>query len=108
CAVIHAGAEHDASAWSCRAVRRLWNAGHGADAHLPARAHSRSRMERGVAAIFLLVAQRRTDGDVPSQFAAGGADADLGVGGTRLLVRPQRRIPADAAHAESAVDACPR
>ena len=45
------------------------------------------------------------DGNVRAQPAAGGFDADLGVGGSRLLVRPQFRVPADPRDAEFAVDA---
>ena len=51
----------------------------------------------GLAAVLVLVLERRADGDVRAEPVAGGPDADLGVGRARLLVRPQPRIHADAA-----------
>ena len=56
----------------------------------------RPRVEGRAAQVRLLVDQRRPDGDVRRQPAAGRPDADLGLGGTRLLVRPQHRVPRTA------------
>ena len=54
-------------------------------------------VEGRAAAVRVLGDQRRPDGDGAAQPAAGRPDADLGVGRARLLVRPQPRVPADAA-----------
>ena len=51
-------------------------------------------VEGGAAQVLLLGDQRRADGDVRAEPAAGRPDADLGLGGARLLVRPQPRVPA--------------
>ncbi len=59
----------------------------------------------GLLQVLVLGAERRADGDVRAEPAAGRPDADLGLGGTRLLVRPQRRVHADARDAEPALDA---
>ena len=69
---------------------------------------SRRRMEGRPAAILVLVDERRPDGDVRAEPAAGRPDADLGVGRARLLVRPQQRVSANATHADPALDASSR
>ena len=60
-------------------------------------------MERRLAAVLLLVVERWVDGNVHLKFAAGGVDANLGIGRARLLVRSQLRIHADSVNAESAL-----
>ena len=72
---------------------------------LSARLDSGGRMERWPAAVFVLGPQWRTDGNVRAQPAAGGPDANLGVGRSWILVRPQPGISPNAAHAELALDA---
>ena len=64
------------------------------------------RVEGRPAAIFVLGAQRRLDGHVSSQLAARRPDANVGLGGTRILVRTQRGVHAICTHAESSLDAC--
>ena len=59
----------------------------------------------GLLEVLVLVAERRPDGDVHPEPAAGRPDADLGLGRTRLLVRPQQRVHADADDADLALDA---
>ena len=105
--LLHARTEHHAAAWTRRAVRRLWHARHRPDAGLPAGAHPRRRVERWPAAVCVLVAQRRADGDVPVKPAAGRTATDVGLGRSRLLVRPQRRVHANAADADAPLDARP-
>ena len=64
-----------------------------------------SHVERGLAQVRLLVDEWRPVRDVRRQPAAGRPDADLGRRGPGLLVCTQHGIPADAADAESALDA---
>ena len=72
-------------------------------------ADSRRRMEGRPAAVLVLGDERRPDGDVRAQPAAGRPDADLGLGRARLLVRPQPRVHAERTHADaSAGCACRR
>src|SRR5437868_935847 len=65
-------------------------------------------MERRPAAIFLLVVEWGTYGDVCPQSAARWSHADLGIGRARLLVRPQQRVFANAADAKPPLDASSR
>ena len=62
-------------------------------------------MEGWPAAVLVLVAERRTDGDVHAELAACGADADLGICRAWLLVRAERGVHAVTSHAEFALDA---
>ena len=59
-------------------------------------ADARQAVEGRAARVRVLGDERRPDGDVRAEPAAGRPDADLGLGRARLLVRPQRRVPADA------------
>jgi nitric oxide reductase subunit B len=59
----------------------------------------------GLLRFAFLGTQRRTDGDMCLEPAARRPHANMGLGGARLLVRPQRRVFADANNAELALDA---
>ena len=87
--VLYAGTQYDAASRSCRLVRRVWDAGNWLDAGLPARVGPRCGVEERVAKDRLLGHERRFDGHVLAESASGWIDADLGLGRTRLLVRPQ-------------------
>ncbi len=65
------------------------------------------RMEGRTAAVLVLDVERRLDGDVRPEPVAGRLVADQGVGGTRLLVCPQQRVPEDRSDADIAMDASP-
>ena len=90
CAVLHAGPQHDAPPRTCRAVWRLWHVGHRLDARLFAGVDSRRGMAGRPLEVFVLGLERRADGDVRVEPASGGPDANLGLGGSGLLVCPQR------------------
>ena len=102
---LHAGPQHDAAARPRRAVRRLRHAGHRADAGLPAGLEPGVEWKEGWLKFSFLGDEHRPDGDVRREPAAGGPDADLGIGGAGLLVRPQQRVPAHAADANLALAA---
>ena len=55
--------------------------------------------------VRLLGDEHRPDGHVRAQPAAGGPDADLGLGHARLLVRPQHRVHDHPHDADPALDA---
>ena len=61
--------------------------------------------ERRLAAAVVLGIEWRLAGDVCAEFAAGGVDADVGVGRTRVLVCTKQRVHADRSHANPALDA---
>src|SRR5690606_24900153 len=103
--VLHAGTQHDATARSLRTVRRVRDAWHRPDARLPAGLDSGSGVEGWPAQILVLVAQRRADDDVRFESLARGLDADLGLGRSWLLVRPQPGVHADGHHAVAPLDA---
>ena len=94
--LLHAGPEHHARPRLRRSIRCLWHAGHQSDAVLQARADPAPGVEIWRAYLQLLGDQCRSGIDAPAQPAAGGAASDLGERGTRHLVRPLRRVPADA------------
>jgi nitric oxide reductase subunit B len=91
---LHAGAQHDAAPWSRGAVRRLRHARHGPDAVRAAGAQTGTAVARRDDRVRLLGDQHRADGHAAPESAAGRTDADVGIGGARLLVRAERRISA--------------
>src|SRR5688572_1355810 len=88
-AVLHAGSEHHAAARACGAVRRVRDARDWADAVFATRARPGDAVERRSGQVWVLGHEYRPARYGHAQPVARRPDADLGVGRTWLLVRPQ-------------------
>src|ERR1043166_1989924 len=104
-ALLHAGHEHDAAARPHGSVRRLRLARHRPDALLPAGAARRARVEGVASALVFLDDERRPRPDGLALAAPDGADADVGLGRVRHLVRALGGVPPDRRDERPALDA---